>query len=87
MMVVVVCEWVMLSCRYGLVSGDIESSRQQLEEKLQGYIANEELEQEVWELLKKQSGQSVINRKKAEIADLADKEQEQAERLQMARNK
>ena len=38
-------------------------------------------------MLKKQSGQSVINRKKAEIADLADKEQEQAERLQMARNK
>ena len=32
-------------------------------------------------MLKKQSGQSVINRKKAEIADLADKEQEQAERL------
>lgn len=38
-------------------------------------------------IVKKQSGQSVINRKKAEIADLADKEQEQAERLQMARNK
>lgn len=80
-------ELAKLTSRYGQLSGENESRRQQLEEKLQGYIANEELEQEVWELLKKQSGQSVINRKKAEIADLADKEQEQAERLQMARNK
>ena len=74
-------ELAKLTSRYGQLSGENESRRQQLEEKLQGYIANEELEQEVWELLKKQSGQSVINRKKAEIADLADKEQEQAERL------
>ncbi len=80
-------ELAKLTSRYGQLSGENESRRQQLEEKLQGYIANEELEQEVWELLKKQSGQSMINRKKAEIADLADKEQEQAERLQMARNK
>ena len=80
-------ELAKLTSRYGQLSGENESRRQQLEEKLQGYIANEELEQEVWELLKRQSGQSVINRKKAEIADLADKEQEQAERLQMARNK
>ena len=80
-------ELAKLTSRYGQLSGENESRRQQLEEKLQGYIVNEELEQEVWELLKKQSGQSVINRKKAEIADLADKEQEQAERLQMARNK
>ena len=80
-------ELAKLTSRYGQLSGENESRRQQLEEKLQGYIANEELEQEVWELLKKQSGQSVINKKKAEIADLADKEQEQAERLQMARNK
>lgn len=80
-------ELAKLTSRYGQLSGENESRRQQLEEKLQGYIANEELEQEVWELLKKQSGQSVINRKKTEIADLADKEQEQAERLQMARNK
>ena len=80
-------ELAKLTSRYGQLSGENESRRQQLEEKLQGYVANEELKQEVWELLKKQSGQSVINRKKAEIADLADKEQEQAERLQMARNK
>ena len=80
-------ELAKLTSRYGQLSGENESRRQQLEEKLQGYVANEALEQEVWELLKKQSGQSVINRKKAEIADLADKEQEQAERLQMARNK
>lgn len=80
-------ELAKLTNRYGQLSGENESRRQQLEEKLQGYVANETLEQEVWELLKKQSGQSVINKKKAEIADLAGKEQEQAEQLQMARNK
>lgn len=80
-------ELAKLTSRYGQLSGENESRRQQLEEKLQGYVANETLEQEVWELLKKQSGQSVINKKKAEIADLAEKEQDQSEQLQRARNK
>lgn len=71
----------------GELSGENESRRQQLEEKLQGYVPNEALEQEVWELLKKQSGQAVINRKKAQVADLEEKEQAQAETLRAARNR
>lgn len=80
-------ELARLGSRIGELSGENESRRQQLEEKLQGYVPNEALEQEVWELLKKQSGQAVINRKKAEVADLEEKEQAQAETLRAARNR
>ena len=80
-------ELARLGSRIGELSGENESRRQQLEEKLQGYVPNEALEQEVWELLKKQSGQAVINRKKAQAADLEEKEQVQAETLRAARNR
>lgn len=80
-------ELARLGSRIGELSGENESRRQQLEEKLQGYVPNEALEQEVWELLKKQSGQTVINRKKAQVADLEEKEQAQAETLRAARNR
>ena len=80
-------ELARLGSRIGELSGENESRRQQLEEKLQGYAPNEALEQEVWELLKKQSGQAVINRKKAQVADLEEKEQAQAETLRAARNR
>lgn len=80
-------ELARLGSRIGELSGENESRRQQLEEKLQGYVPNEALEQEVWELLKKQSGQAVINRKKAQVADLEEKEQVQAETLRAARNR
>lgn len=80
-------ELARLGSRIGELSGENESRRQQLEEKLHGYVPNEALEQEVWELLKKQSGQAVINRKKAQVADLEEKEQAQAETLRAARNR
>lgn len=80
-------ELARLGSRIGELSGENESRRQQLEEKLQGYVPNETLEQEVWELLKKQSGQAVINRKKEQVADLEEKEQAQAETLRAARNR
>ena len=80
-------ELARLGSRIGELSGENESRRQQLEEKLQGYVPNEALEQEVWELLKKQSGEAVINRKKAQVADLEEKEQAQAETLRAARNR
>ena len=80
-------ELARLGSRIGELSGENESRRQQLEEKLQGYVPNEVLEQEVWELLKKQSGQAVINRKKAQVADLEEEEQAQAETLRAARNR
>ena len=80
-------ELARLGSRIGELSGENESRRQQLEEKLQGYVPNEALEQEVWELLKKQSGQAVINRKKAQVADLEEKEQVRAETLRAARNR
>lgn len=80
-------ELARLGSRIGELSGENESRRQQLEEKLQGYVPNETLEQEVWKLLKKQSGQAVINRKKAQVADLEEKEQAQAETLRAARNR
>lgn len=80
-------ELARLGSRIGELSGENESRRQQLEEKLQGYVPNEALEQEVWELLKKQSGQAVINRKKAQVADLEEKEQARAETLRAARNR
>ena len=80
-------ELARLGSRIGELSGENESRRQQLEEKLQGYVPNEALEQEVWELLKKQSGQAVINREKRQVADLEEKEQAQAETLRAARNR
>ena len=69
-------ELARLGSRIGELSGENESRRQQLEEKLQGYVPNEALEQEVWELLKK-----------AQVADLEEKEQAQAETLRAARNR
>lgn len=59
----------------------------QLEEKLQGYVANQEIEKEVEEMLKKHSGQALKTKKNNEITALTEKEQVKAEELQIARNR
>lgn len=57
-----------------------------LGELLVGYVPNPEIEADVRELLAKQSGQSVKNRKSAEITALQEREQQEAENLMAARN-
>ena len=54
--------------RHENLSGANDQRRLQLEEMLQGYVPNEEIEQEVQEQLKKRSGQSLKNQKNAELA-------------------
>mgnify|MGYP000632814052 FL=1 len=73
--------------RHENLSGANEQRRLQLEEMLQGYVPNEEIEQEVQEQLKKRSGQSLKNQKNAELAALSAGEQEKAETLRTARNR
>ena len=73
--------------RHENLSGANDQRRLQLEEMLQGYVPNEEIEQEVLEQLKKRSGQSLKNQKNAELAALSAGEQEKAETLRTARNR
>ena len=73
--------------RHENLSGANDQRRLQLEEMLQGYVPNEEIEQEVQEQLKKRSGQSLKNQKNAELAALSSGEQEKAETLRTARNR
>ena len=73
--------------RHENLSGANDQRRLQLEEMLQGYVPNEEIEQEVQEQLKKRSGQSLKNQKNAELAALSAGEQEKAEILRTARNR
>lgn len=68
------------------ISGLNESRYTQLEEKLQGYVANETIENEVQEMLKKRSGSTLKNEKSTEIDGLKIKEQEKTETLATARN-
>ena len=73
--------------RHENLSGANGQRRLQLEEMLQGYVPNEEIEQEVQEQLRKRSGQSLKNQKNAELAALSAGEQEKAETLRTARNR
>ena len=73
--------------RHENLSGANDQRRLQLEEMLQGYVPNEEIEQEVQEQLKKRSGQSLKNQKNAELVALSAGEQEKAEILRTARNR
>ena len=69
------------------LSGTNQQRKEQLDEMLQGYIANGEIEQEVAELLKKRSGQSVKNAKNTELEALAQKEQQMEETLYASRKR
>ena len=68
------------------ISGANEQRNIQLEEMLQGYVVNEQIEKEVQEEIKKRSGQSVKNQKNAQLASLAEQEQKKAEMLRESRN-
>ena len=68
------------------ISGANEQRNIQLEEMLQGYVVNEQIEKEVQEEMKKRSGQSVKNQKNAQLASLAEQEQKKAEMLRESRN-
>ena len=72
--------------RHEKLSGANEERENQLMEMSEGYVRNEEIEQEVRETLKKRSGQSVKNQKTAEISELEKSEQEKADILQKSRN-
>lgn len=69
------------------LSGENNVRCQQLEEKLMGYVVNEELEREVWEEMKGHSGQALMNQKKALINKLSEREQEYTEILGAARQR
>ena len=73
--------------RHEKLIGENNMRTQQLEEKLEGYIANEEIEREVWEALKKRSGQSLIHQKNGRIRELREQEQEHVENLGTARQR
>ncbi|MCI7321752.1 MAG: AAA family ATPase [Lachnospiraceae bacterium] len=73
--------------RYQQLSGENKVREQGLAELLEGYIPNVEIENEVSQILKTRSGQSLKNQKRTEEKDLLDKEQEQTETLRLARNR
>lgn len=75
------------SARKSRLEGDISSHREDLKEKLEGYVLNEDIQAEVREILKKRSGQAVKNQKRTEILSLEEREQEELENLQRARNR
>lgn len=72
--------------RYQHLSGENHMREQSLGELLEGYVPNAAIENEVSEILKTRSGQSLKNQKKNEEKELLDKEQEQMEDLRSARN-
>lgn len=74
------------AARKGALKRDLDSGSRELEEKLEGYVPDEEIEAQVQEALKKRSGQSLKNQKRGEIEALEQKEQEEIENLQNARN-
>lgn len=76
-----------LSTRRGVLERELSANSRELDEKLEGYVPNAEIEAEVSEALKKRSGQAVRNQKKTEIEALEQKEQEEIENLQSARNR
>lgn len=67
--------------------GEVSRLRTELEEKCTGYRADAAIEAEVTEQLKTQSGQVIRNRLTAQIHTLEEKEQQEAETLQNARNR
>ena len=73
--------------RHEQLLGENRMRSQQLQEKLQGYVANEEIEQEVCQALKTRSGQWLINQKNKQIETLTGKEQEHEDALGMARQR
>lgn len=73
--------------RQSHLEGEISGKNEELEEKLEGYVPNPEIEAEVNKLLKGRSSQSVKNQKRNEIFALEEKEQEEMENLQAARNR
>ena len=71
---------------YEKLTGENNMREQNLEELLLGYVPNEKIENEVCQILKTRSGQSLKNQKRAEVKTLFDREQEQTEELRSARN-
>lgn len=74
------------STRKGVLERDLASNSRELAEKLEGYVPNAEIEAEAAEALKKRSGQAIKTEKKNRIEELVQKEQEETENLQNARN-
>lgn len=71
----------------GRLEGELNTNQKLLEEKQMGYVPNAQIENEVKELLKSRSGQSVKNQKNKEIESLKEKEDQETENLQAARNR
>lgn len=70
-----------------LKEGEVDRLRTDLEEKRIGYKADARIEAEVTEQLKTRSGQVIRSRISAQISALEEKEQEETETLQNARNR
>lgn len=76
-----------LQRKKGNLEGNLSSCQKLLDENMMGYVQNVEIENEVKELLKTRSGQSVKNQKKNEIESLMQKEEQEEESLHIARNR
>lgn len=67
--------------------GEVNRLRADLDEKRIGYKADTQIEAEITEQLQTRSGQTIRNRLAAQINTLEEKEQEETETLQNARNR
>lgn len=66
---------------------EIKYRKTSLEEKMQGYVPNEELEKQAAERLDERSAQYIRNQTNSRITELEEKEQNLMETLKMARNR
>ena len=68
------------------LSGENKFRKEQLKQQLEGYVPNEQIEQEVWNELKKRSGNAIKAQLNKKLSALEDQEQAKAEELRAARN-
>ncbi|MDD3339067.1 MAG: SbcC/MukB-like Walker B domain-containing protein [Lachnospiraceae bacterium] len=71
----------------GRMEDRIANGKEKLEENLQGYTANEKIEQEVSQALKRQSGNAYKAAKQRELDEKRSQEEENTDRLGNARSK
>ena len=68
------------------LTGENVARRAVLEQQLEGYEPNEQLENEVWEAMKHRSGNAIKAQKNRELDALKEQEQTKTEELRIARN-
>jgi uncharacterized protein YPO0396 len=73
--------------RKSRLEGELSKNKELLDEKLMGYVQNEEIENKVTEELKKRSGQAIKNKLNIDIAEWTEKEEQEEDNLSILRSR